>query len=310
MEIKEILIIMMFVGLFSINLSPSFAQSGCPDPNLTKQQVEDRIFTINLGLSGLEQGSPVFNELDFEKSQLEQCIASFEAACSQGKKAVYQSTCATQGYDIGKYDKPHVLDLSQVNVPSAFPNDVKVQAEYNQCFMTLCNEVFNVAIEEGEKQRQSDEQLAREAGETFGITEEDVKEVVGGEEIAEIYEQNCVIATASYGSPMAKEVQMLREIRDNQLLQTQSGSAFMGGFNTVYYSFAPTIAKWEQENPAFKEIVKTTITPLIASLSLLNNVSMDSEAEVLGYGISLILLNIGMYFVAPVAVVWQVKKRI
>jgi len=37
---------------------------------------------------------------------------------------------------------------------------------------------------------------------------------------------------------------------------------------------------------------------------------MDSEAEVLGYGISLILLNIGMYFVAPVTVVWQVKKRI
>jgi len=310
MEIKEVLIIMLFVGLFSINLTPSFAQSGCPDPNLTKDRAEAQLAGIKFFFDDLTPGTIDYDQAAEKITQLEQCIASFEAACSQGKKAVYQSTCATQGYDIGKYDKPHVLDLSQVNVPSAFPNDVKVQAEYNQCFMTLCNEVFNVAIEEGEKQRQSDEQLAREAGETFGITEEDVKEVVGGEEIAEIYEQNCVIATASYGSPMAKEVQMLREIRDNQLLQTQSGSAFMSGFNTVYYSFAPTIAKWEQENPAFKEIVKTTITPLITSLSLLNHVSMDSESEVLGYGISLILLNIGMYFAIPATVVWQVKKRI
>jgi len=306
MEIKSIVIIILFVGLFSINLTPAFAQSGCPD---TKQKVEDDLFSTNLGMSGLDAGSPLWNELDLKKSQLEQCLASYEAACSQGKKAVYQSTCATQGFDIGKYDKPHVLDLSQVQVPSAYPDNVHVQAEFNQCFMELCNEVFNGGIEEGGKQRQSDEQLARDTAAEFGITEESVKEVVGGEEISELYEENCVIATASYGSPMAKEVQMLREIRDNQLLQTQSGSAFMGGFNTVYYSFAPTVAQWEHESPVFKEIVKTTITPLITSLSLLNYVSMDSEAEVLGYGISLILLNIGMYFAAPVIVVWTIKKK-
>jgi hypothetical protein len=128
-------------------------------------------------------------------------------------------------------------------------------------------------------------------------------------QVDEAVDDACLIATASYGSPMAKEVQMLREIRDNQLLQTQSGSAFMSGFNTVYYSFAPTIAQWENENPAFKQIVKTTITPLITSLTLLNNVSMDSEAEVLGYGISLILLNVGMYVGVPVAVVVGIRKK-
>jgi len=134
-------------------------------------------------------------------------------------------------------------------------------------------------------------------------------------ELMEIYEKSqkgwggCLIATASFGSPMAKEVQMLREIRDNQLLKTESGSAFMSGFNTVYYSFAPTIALWEQENPVFKQVVKTTITPLITSLSLLNYVEMNSEAEVLGYGISLILLNIGMYFVAPVGIVVLVRRK-
>jgi len=128
--------------------------------------------------------------------------------------------------------------------------------------------------------------------------------------VKKAYDQNCIIATASFGSPMAKEVQMLREIRDNQLLKTESGSAFMSSFNAFYYSFAPTIAHWEDENPAFKQIVKATITPLISSLSLLNYVSMDSESEVLTYGISMIMLNLGMYFVAPAVVIWQIKKRV
>ena len=38
----------------------------------------------------------------------------------------------------------------------------------------------------------------------------------------------CLIATAAYGSEMAPQVQLLREIRDNQLMNTESGSAFMG----------------------------------------------------------------------------------
>jgi hypothetical protein len=35
---------------------------------------------------------------------------------------------------------------------------------------------------------------------------------------------------------------------------------------------------------------------------------MDSEVEVLGYGISLILLNVGMYFVAPVMAIHRFRK--
>jgi len=58
----------------------------------------------------------------------------------------------------------------------------------------------------------------------------------------------------------------------------------------------------------FKEAVKITITPLLTSLSILNYVDMETDAEVLGYGISLILLNIGMYFVAPVIIIMRFKK--
>ncbi len=119
----------------------------------------------------------------------------------------------------------------------------------------------------------------------------------------------CLIATAAYGSELAPQVQQLRELRDNRLLNTASGTSFMTGFNQFYYSFSPTIADWERENPAFKEAVKIILTPMISSLSILNYVDIDSEVNVLGYGISLILLNIGMYFVTPAIVIHTIRKK-
>jgi hypothetical protein len=83
----------------------------------------------------------------------------------------------------------------------------------------------------------------------------------------------------------------------------------MGGFNAFYYSFAPTVAGWENDNPVFKEVVRAVITPLITSLSLLNYVSMDSEAEVLGYGLSLIILNLGMYAGIPAIMIIGIRKK-
>ena len=120
----------------------------------------------------------------------------------------------------------------------------------------------------------------------------------------------CLIATAAFGSELSPQVQFLREIRDNTVLQTESGTIFMAGFNQFYYSFSPTVADYERENPTFKEAVKLTLTPLLTSLTLLHYADIDSESEMLGYGIGVILLNIGMYFVAPAVLIMTVKKRI
>ena len=117
----------------------------------------------------------------------------------------------------------------------------------------------------------------------------------------------CLIATATYGSELAPQVQQLRELRDNQLLQTESGTQFMGMFNNIYYSFSPIIADYERENPLFKEAVKLAITPMISSLSLMENA--ESESEVLGLGLSVIALNLGMYLAVPAIVVIGIKKR-
>ena len=117
----------------------------------------------------------------------------------------------------------------------------------------------------------------------------------------------CLIATATYGSEMSQQVQQLRELRDNQLLQTESGTAFIGMFNDIYYSFSPTIADMEREHPMFKEAVKLTITPMISTLSLMENA--DSESEVLVVGISVIVLNLGMYIAVPAIIIVGIKKR-
>ena len=107
----------------------------------------------------------------------------------------------------------------------------------------------------------------------------------------------CLIATAAYGSELSPQVQLLREIRDNQLMNTESGTAFMSGFNELYYSFSPIIADMERENPMFKEAVKLSLTPMLSSLSLMENA--NSESEVLGLGLSVIMLNLGMYLGLP-----------
>ena len=119
----------------------------------------------------------------------------------------------------------------------------------------------------------------------------------------------CLIATATFGSEMSTQVQMLREIRDSQILKTQSGITFLSGFNQFYYSFSPTIADWERQSPVFKEAVKISITPLLTSLSLLNHSDIDSEEKILGYGIGIILLNIGFYLGSPIFVVLIIKRN-
>ncbi len=120
----------------------------------------------------------------------------------------------------------------------------------------------------------------------------------------------CLIATAAFGSELAPQVQELREVRDNIVLNSRVGTAFLTGFNQLYYSFSPTIADWERQSPVFKEIVKMAITPLVTSLSILNYVDIDSEEEVLGYGIGVILLNIGMYFVAPAMILHSIRRKL
>ena len=116
----------------------------------------------------------------------------------------------------------------------------------------------------------------------------------------------CLIATAAYGSEMAPQVQILREIRDGQLMNTASGESFMAGFNEAYYSFSPYVADYQRENPVFRDAVRVGIAPMISTLSIMEHA--DTETEVLGYGIGVILLNVGIYVAAPVMLFLAVRR--
>jgi hypothetical protein len=62
----------------------------------------------------------------------------------------------------------------------------------------------------------------------------------------------------------------------------------------------------ERDNPIFKEVVKVGITPLLSSLSIMSYA--ESESEILGYGIGVILLNLGMYVAAPAMLIYKARK--
>ena len=194
------------------------------------------------------------------------------------------------------------FETSTVNYYSIGGKEVDVSFKEIEIFTT--EKIYRFGY--GNETKDFDSQLPRfeETIDSFKILSQEISEEESSENGG-----GCLIATATYGSEMALEVQQLRELRDNTLLNTQSGTSFMGMFNDVYYSFSPIIADYERENPVFKEAVKLTITPMISSLSILNYVDMNSESEVLGYGISLILLNLGMYLGIPAVVIVGIRKR-
>ena len=152
-------------------------------------------------------------------------------------------------------------------------------------------------LEKSEKTSTSSLEIEKKTDEIITTNSESENKSQGG---------GCLIATATFDSELAPQVQKLREIRDSKLLQTESGSQFMEHFNSFYYSFSPYIADYERENPVFKEIVKIGITPMISTLSLMDYA--DTESEVLGIGISLIILNAMMYVGLPVFGIMRIRK--
>jgi hypothetical protein len=187
----------------------------------------------------------------------------------------------------------------------------KIQYDVNSGFLVLFSIKISAAMESGEGGNMSIKLDAIDIYQKIkcGIGTESVNGIC---QVIQTEEKSskgggCLIATATYGSEMAVEVQQLRELRDNQLLQTESGTQFMGMFNDVYYSFSPIIADMEREHPLFKDAVKIAITPMISTLSLME--SAESESEVLSIGISVIVLNLGMYLAVPAVVIVVIKKK-
>ena len=193
-----------------------------------------------------------------------------------------------------------------INAEGLFPsNDEKVNIKYKQVLIYNAEKFYIFAYSNGVDDFDSQLPRFEETIDSFEILSQNTS-------INESVEEGggCLIATATFGSELAPQVQQLREFRDNTILSTESGVAFMAGFNQFYYSFSPTIADLEREHSVFKQVVKLSITPMLSTLSILNYAEIDSEEEILAYGIGIILMNVGMYFAAPAIIIYKIKKQL
>ena len=120
----------------------------------------------------------------------------------------------------------------------------------------------------------------------------------------------CLIATAAYGSELAPQVQFLREIRDNTLLSTASGTSFMTGFNQFYYSFSPTVADLERENAVFRDAVRVAITPALYTLNIMTLADQNSDSSVLAFGLLAIAAMAGIYVAGPLLATRAIVRKI
>ncbi|MEM3159375.1 MAG: CFI-box-CTERM domain-containing protein [Nitrososphaera sp.] len=124
----------------------------------------------------------------------------------------------------------------------------------------------------------------------------------------------CLIATAAFGSELTPQVQFLRGFRDNYVMQSASGSAFMNAFNAVYYSFSPQVADYERDQPWLQATVKTAIYPLFGILLASEKAFAASGGGEAGTVLAGALASslIGAVYVSPAAAAVAIagKKRV
>lgn len=118
----------------------------------------------------------------------------------------------------------------------------------------------------------------------------------------------CLIATAAFGSELTPQVQFLRDFRDQRILSTAAGSSFMNVFNSWYYSFSPSVADYEREQPWLQATVKTAIYPLLGILSVAESGYGLADGEggsvLAGFAASSL---IGAVYLSPAAV--AIRKK-
>jgi len=105
----------------------------------------------------------------------------------------------------------------------------------------------------------------------------------------------CFIATAAYGTPMAGEIEILHEFRDEYLLTNPVGRAFVG----FYYKVSPPIAEFITEHPSLKPIVRAGLLPVVAMSTVVVNTTPAEKAAILGL----------LVLVSAALAVWATRRR-
>ncbi|MFC1927967.1 CFI-box-CTERM domain-containing protein, partial [Chloroflexota bacterium] len=98
----------------------------------------------------------------------------------------------------------------------------------------------------------------------------------------------CFIATAAYGTPLAEEIQILREFRDEYLLTDPLGQALVD----IYYRVSPPVAEFITEHPGLKSIVRAGLLPVVAMSTMIVNTTATEKTVIVGFVIVAMALTI------------------
>jgi len=125
----------------------------------------------------------------------------------------------------------------------------------------------------------------------------------------------CLIATATYGSALAPQVQFLRDFRDQHIMNTFAGSNFMTAFNAWYYSFSPAVAQYESQTPAARSVAKVVLYPLMGILQFSEStfVAFGSASEIGALAAGLVagaLIGLTYLAIPILCVLWPLRRRI
>jgi hypothetical protein len=106
---------------------------------------------------------------------------------------------------------------------------------------------------------------------------------------------SCFVATAAYGTPMAEEIGILREFRDEYLLTNWMGTVLVD----LYYTVSPPIAESIAGHPALKPIVRAGLAPAVAMSTVAVNTSLAEKVAIAGL---LVLLSVAL-------AMWATRRR-
>jgi hypothetical protein len=76
-------------------------------------------------------------------------------------------------------------------------------------------------------------------------------------------DEECFIATAAFGSPLASEVVTLRKFRDSVLRTSPLGKAFI----ILYYKYSPPAARFIQHHEVLRTVARGALYPMIWAVS-------------------------------------------
>jgi hypothetical protein len=88
----------------------------------------------------------------------------------------------------------------------------------------------------------------------------------------------CCTATAALGTPMAREIGILREFRDEYLLTNQMGTSLAD----LYYTVSPPIAEFITEHPSLKPLVRAGLAPAVAMSTIAVGASPAEKTIIVG----------------------------